>query len=332
MSIHQEIINAIDTAKKIVITAHKSPDGDSIGSSLGLYRFLKKIEKEATICHPDKAPDFFDWMTDLKDIIIYEEDPEAVSKIVSEADLLFCLDYNHFSRVGHDMQSVLEKFSGNIILIDHHLNPAIDSFLTLSDTTVCSTSQLIYDTISYSNKRDMLDAHIATPLYLGIVTDTGSFRFPSVQPRTHQIAAEMLGMGVLHYKVHEHTFDNNSISRMKLNGYATSEKLELIHNNSIAIISLSMEELNRFNYKKGDTEGLVNMALSVKGIKAAVLLTEKEDQIRMSFRGKEDFEVNLIASEQFNGGGHKYAAGGISDSTLDETLSKLKALIPNYFS
>lgn len=332
MNIHQEIIAVIETANKIVITAHKSPDGDSIGSSLGLYRFIKKLGKQVTVCHPDKAPDFFSWLTDLNEIIVHEENPDAVAKTVAEADLLICLDYNNFSRVGSDMQAVLEKFSGKIILIDHHLNPAINSFVTLSDTSVCSTSQLVYETIYHSNRKNLLDAAIATPLYLGIVTDTGSFRFPSVQPRTHRIVAEMLELGVQHSKVHENTFDNNSIDRMKLNGYAMSEKLELVLDNSIAIISLSTNELNRFNYKKGDTEGLVNTALSVKGIKVSILLTEKENQIRMSFRGKDDYEVNHIASEHFGGGGHKYAAGGISELSIEETIHKLKTLIPTYFS
>lgn len=332
MSIYQEIIDAVNNATNIVITSHKSPDGDSIGSSLGWSRFIQKMGKNVTVCHPDKAATSFNWLDDLKDILLFETHPEEVNKAVQNADLLFCLDYNHLSRVGNEMQQVLENFKGKKILIDHHLSPSIDAIISLSDTNVCSTSQLIFDVIDYSNKEHLLDAQIATPLYLGIVTDSGSFRFPSVQPRTHQIASKMLQLGVEHYKVHENTFDNNSIDRMKLNGFAISEKLEIVHNNKIAIVSLSLEELERFNYQKGDTEGLVNTALSINGIKAAVLITEQQEQIRMSFRSKGDYVVNIIAGEQFNGGGHMYAAGGSSNISLKETLDKLKTVIPNYFA
>lgn len=332
MNIHQQIVNAIIAADNIVITAHKSPDGDSIGSSLGLYRFIQKLGKQVSICHPDKAPSFFNWLNDVNDIIVFEEHPDQVSQKIKESDLLICLDYNDFSRVGEEMKGVLETFEGKIILIDHHLYPTPIADILLSETEVCSTCQLVYEVIKNSDKANLLDAHIATPLYLGILTDTGSFRFPSVEPRTHRIIAEMLELGVTHNKIHENTFDNNTLDRLKLRGYATSEKLELVHHNKIAIIVLTSKELNRFNYQKGDTEGLVNVALSIEGVKAAVLLTEQEKQVRMSFRGKDDYEVNKIAADHFSGGGHKYAAGGVSSLSLEETLNKLKEAIPNYFS
>lgn len=332
MTIYQQIADTIAAANNIVITAHKSPDGDSVGSSIGLYRFIQKLQKNVSVCHPDKAPSFLNWLEDLDDILVFEEQPEAVKQKVQDADLLICLDYNDFSRVGDGMQQVMESYTGTIILIDHHLHPAPITELMLSNTDVCSTCQLVYEMIRQSDKVDLLDAHIATPLYLGIVTDTGSFRFPSVEPRTHQIVAEMLELGVVHYKVHENTFDNNTVDKLKLRGYATSEKLEIIHNNRIALISLSQEELNRFNYQKGDTEGLVNVALSIDGVKAAVLLTEQNEQIRMSFRGKDEYEVNIIAAEQFGGGGHKYAAGGVSTRSLAATIEKLKQEIPTYFA
>lgn len=332
MTIYQQIADTIAAANNIVITAHKSPDGDSVGSSIGLYRFIQKLQKNVSICHPDKAPSFLNWLEDLDDILVFEEQPEAVKQKIQDTDLLICLDYNHFSRVGEGMQQVLESYTGTIILIDHHLHPAPITELMLSNTDVCSTCQLVYEMIRQSDKANLLDAHIATPLYLGIVTDTGSFRFPSVEPRTHQIVAEMLELGVVHYKVHENTFDNNTVDKLKLRGYATSEKLEIIHNNRIALIALSQEELNRFNYQKGDTEGLVNVALSIDGVKAAVLLTEQNEQIRMSFRGKDEYEVNIIAAEQFGGGGHKYAAGGVSTRSLAATIEKLKQEIPTYFA
>lgn len=332
MSIYQKIVDAISVADKIVITAHKSPDGDSIGSSVGMFRFIKKMGKEVVICHPDKAPSFFNWIKEVQDIIVFEENPEIVKSKVNEADLLICLDYNHLSRVGEGMQVVLEEYKGKIILIDHHLHPAPITDLMLSETEICSTCQLVYEVITHSDKKNLLDAEIATPLYLGIVTDTGSFRFPSVDARTHQIVSEMIDLGVKHSAIHENTFDNNTVDRLKLRGYATSEKLEMLLDNKVALMSLTRDELNKFNYQKGDTEGLVNVALSIEGVKAAVLLTEQEGIIRMSFRGKGDYEVNIIAAEQFSGGGHKYAAGGSSTLSMKDTINKLKTEIPHYFS
>ncbi len=332
MIIYQKIVDAILHSNNIVITAHKSPDGDSIGSSIGLYRFIKKLGKQVTICHPDRCPSYLSWLEDVQDIQVFEESPETVTNVIFNADLLICLDYNNYSRVGEQMQQVLEQFDKKIILIDHHLSPAPITDLILSNTEVCSTCQLIYEVIINSNQAHLIDSSIATPLYLGIVTDTGSFRFPSVEARTHEIVAQMLALGVVHYKVHQNTFDNNTIDRLKLRGYATSEKLELVFNNKIAIISLSQEELNKFNYQKGDTEGLVNVALSIDGVKAAVMLTEQDNLIRMSFRGKDEYEVNIIANQEFGGGGHKYAAGGSSTSSLEETIVKLKSKIPVYFS
>lgn len=327
----QQIIDKIKQANSIVITSHKSPDGDSIGSSLGLYQFIQNLNKQVTICHPDKAPDFLLWLDDVEDIHTLEEDPETVKMLIDKADLIFSLDYNDLSRVGEEMQTLLEQASASFIMIDHHLHPSDYAVITLSDTAVCSTSQLVFDVIAHSTEKQLMDAKTATPLYLGMMTDTGSFRYPSVQPRTHEILAEMLRMGVQHYKIHENTFDQNSINRLRLRGFATSEKLELLHNGKIAIISLTEEELNRFHHQKGDTEGLVNIALSIEGVKAAAFFAEKDAKIKISFRGKGDYEVNQLANDHFSGGGHKYAAGGISDLSMNDTISKFKALLSNYF-
>lgn len=327
----QQIVDKIKQANSIVITSHKSPDGDSIGSSLGLYQFIQNLNKQVTICHPDKAPDFLLWLDDVEDIHTLEEDPETVKMLIDKADLIFSLDYNDLSRVGEEMQALLAQASATFIMIDHHLHPSEYAAITLSDTDVCSTSQLVYDVIAHSTENQLMDAKTATPLYLGMMTDTGSFRYPSVQPRTHEILAEMLRMGVQHYKIHENTFDQNSINRLRLRGYATSEKLELLHNGKIAIISLTEEELNRFHHQKGDTEGLVNIALSIEGVKAAAFFAEKDAKIKISFRGKGDYEVNQLANDHFSGGGHKYAAGGISDLSMNDTISKFKALLDTYF-
>lgn len=331
MNIYKEIETEIQAAAHIVITAHKSADGDSIGSSLGLLHFIEKLGKKAVVCHPDKAPDFLYWL-DTTAIILMEENQEEVTAQMKKADLIFCLDYNATDRVGPDMQALLEEATGKKIMIDHHLNPEDFSTLTVSETTASSTSQLIVDLIDQSGHLALLDEKIGTPLYLGILTDTGSFRFSSVKPRTHEVLAKLLAAGVEHHLIHEQLNDTNTESRLRLQGYAMSEKLEILYDHNVAIISLSKAELAKYNYKKGDTDSLANMVLSIKGMKAAIVFTERDGIMKISFRSKgAENPVNVLAKEHFDGGGHANAAGGKSDLTVEKTLEKLKALIPQYF-
>lgn len=332
MSDFNTIHSRIEEAKSIVITAHKSADGDSVGSSLGLYQYLKAIGKEVVVCHPDVAPNFLKFLPGAEEILSYDVHPDEVEKKMKDADMLFALDYNGLNRMNHEMSELFAKSEAFKVMIDHHLHPEDFVDITISQSDVCSTSQLIYELLDANDaSKNVLNATICSPLYLGIVTDTGSFRFPSVTSRTHQIVGEMLELGVNHSAIHEAAFDSNTIDRLRLRGYATSEKLELIHNGKVALMSLTHEELERFNYQKGDTEGLVNVALSVSGVNAAIFLSEKDGSIKISFRAKGLYEVNQLASEHFDGGGHKYASGGISTSTMDETITKLKTLIPKYF-
>jgi phosphoesterase RecJ-like protein len=331
MNIYQQIEAEIQAAAHIVITAHKSADGDSIGSSLGLLHFIEKLGKKAVVCHPDKAPDFLYWL-DTTAIILMDENPAEVTAQMKKADLIFCLDYNATNRVGPDMQALLEEATGKKIMIDHHLNPEDFPTLTVSDTTASSTAQLIVDLIEQSGHLALLDEKIGTPLYLGILTDTGSFRFSSVKPRTHEVLAKLLTAGVEHHLVHEKLNDTNTESRLRLQGYAMSEKLEILYDNQVAIISLSKEELAKYNYKKGDTDSLANLALSIKGMKAAIVFSERDGIMKISFRSKgAENPVNVLAADHFSGGGHANAAGGMSDLTVGETLAKLKEVIPQYF-
>ncbi len=331
MNIYQEIEAAIQAAAHIVITAHKSADGDSVGSSLGLLYLIEKLGKKAVVCHPDKAPDFLYWL-DTSAIVLMEENPAAVTAHIKKADLIFCLDYNATSRVGPAMQALLEAATCKTIMIDHHLNPEDFPTLTLSETTASSTAQLIVDLIEQSGHLAVLDEKIGTPLYLGILTDTGSFKFNSVKPRTHEVLAKLLAAGVPHHLIHEQLNDTNTESRLRLQGYAMSEKLEILYDHHVAIISLSKEELAKYHYKKGDTDSLANLLLSIKGMKAAIVFTERDGIMKISFRSKgADNPVNVLAAEHFDGGGHANAAGGMSDLTVGETLDKLKGLIPQYF-
>lgn len=331
MNIYQQIESAILAANHIVITAHKSPDGDSIGSSLGLLHFIEKLGKKATICHPDPAPSFLFWL-DTSTILTMTDQPEAVTEHFQKADVIFCLDYNATNRIGAEMQALLEASTASKIMIDHHLNPEDFTSLTVSDTEASSTSQLILELIEQSGHLALLDEQIGTPLYLGILTDTGSFRFSSVQPRTHELLAKLLKAGVQHHLIHQELSDNNSASRLRLQGYAMSAKLEILEDYHVSVISLSKEELATYNYQKGDTDGLANLVLSIKGMKAAIVFTERDGIMKISFRSKGENPVNVLASEHFNGGGHANASGGMSELSVTETLEKIKGLIPQYFT
>lgn len=331
MNIYKQIVTEILASSDILITAHKSADGDSVGSSLGLLRFIQKLGKEALICHPDQAPDSLEFL-DLSAILTMDHDEEQVTAAFQKADLIFSLDYNATSRVGPKMQALLESSSSKKIMIDHHLHPQDFTDLTVSETTASSTAELVVELITQSGNSDLLDAHIGAPLYLGIMTDTGSFRFNSVTPRTHEILAILLATGVKHHIIHEQLNDNNSVNRLKLQGFAMSEKLEIINDGTAALIPLTKEELAKYQYKKGDTDELANLALSIKGMKVAILLAERDGIIKMSFRSKgKDNPVNTLASDHFEGGGHANASGGMSPHSMEETLERLQVLIPEYF-
>jgi phosphoesterase RecJ-like protein len=331
MNTYNQIEAEIQAASHIVITSHKSADGDSVGSSLGLLHFIEKLGKKAVVCHPDKAPDFLYWL-DTSAIVLMDENPEEVTEHFKKTDLIFCLDYNATKRVGPEMQVLLEESTCKKIMIDHHLNPEDFPNLAVSETNASSTAQLIVDLIEQSGHINLLDEKIGTPLYVGILTDTGSFRFNSVKPHTHEVLAKLLAAGVAHHKIHESLNDTNTESRLRLQGYAMSEKMEVLHDYHVAIISLTKEELAKYNYQKGDTDALANLLLSIKGMKAAIVFKEKDGIMKISFRSKgEDNPVNILAKEHFDGGGHANAAGGMSDLSVEETLEKIKGLIPKYF-
>ncbi len=329
---YERIVELVKSSERIVITSHKGPDGDSIGSSLGLYYFIQQLGKQAAVCHPDEAPIFLKWLNGVDAIIPFESYPNHVRDLLESADLIFCLDYNSPERVGQEMAQVLLAARGKKVMIDHHMFPADFCDIVISETTCCSTSQLIYELIDQSVNVDLINENIGTPLYLGMMTDTGSFRFPSVQPRTHDIIADLLRKGVKHSMVHEKVYDSNTLDRLQLRGFAIAERFQKLNDFPVAIISLSAADLQRFNYKKGDTEGLVNVALSVEGIMIAGFFVEKDGIIKISFRSKGDYFVNEMSMNEFSGGGHKYAAGGMSADNLESTIQKFIDLVPTYFS
>lgn len=279
---------------------------------------------------PNEYPAFLKWMPGNNDVVIYKRDEGAADSILYSADLIFCLDYNALSRTG-SMEEGLRKAKARKILIDHHLEPVLDEFdhyYSLVQTS--STSELVYRFIEGCSWLDQIDEDVATGLYVGIMTDTGSFSFNCNYPATFQITASLMTTGIDAEHIHRMVYDTYSEDRLRLLGYCLSEKLTILPEFSTAYIALSKDELNRFHHQVGDTEGIVNYALSIKNIKLAVFLTERKDRIRLSFRSKGDLSVNRIAREHFNGGGHRNAAGGDSFVTLEETISKLREVLVQY--
>lgn len=316
----------LEGRKRILITTHRSPDGDAIGSSLGLYHFLKSLGHEVWVSVPDPMPAFLNWLPGTQDLIIYKKDKEKFQEVLDQSDILFALDYNHFSRTGNELSEILSVSKPTKIMIDHHQEP--DTFMKYKvwDTEASSTAQLVYDFIVALAGENAITKDIGDCLYTGIMTDTGSFRFATCTSHTMRIVAHLLDCGVDGNEIHQLVYDQNSIDRLHLMGYAL-EKMVLLKDYYTAYITLTSKELRRFNYKAGDTEGLVNDALSVKGVKVAALLTEKEGSIRFSLRSSADFSVNEFARKHFNGGGHFHAAGGIYDGNMEGASSLFEKYI-----
>lgn len=322
-----EAINkAIEQANSIVITTHKSPDGDAIGSSLSLQLYLQKLGKDVSVIVPDAFPKFLGWMKGADEIVYFDGQTSKATTLIEKADLIFSLDYNSLDRVGVLGELIGEQDAVKVV-IDHHQNPKDFADHYFVDTDCCSTCQLIYELIESFNNLSMIDVPMGECIYCGIMTDTGSFRFPSTTAKTHQIISTIVALGVEGSKIHQYVYDTYSEHRLRLLGYALTEKMKVFTESKAAYISLSSKELKSFNYIKGDTEGLVNYPLSIDGIKMAILLTEKEGEVRLSFRSKDDVYVNELAREHFSGGGHVYAAGGKFDGTLEEALKAVEDII-----
>jgi phosphoesterase RecJ-like protein len=324
----ESLKKAILDCRNPIITTHKGPDGDAIGSSIAWYHFLKKLGKHPIVILPDAPANFLvSFLTDVE-YQVFDLDSQINKK---ESDLLFCLDYNSADRVGSKMELFVRSFSRTKVMIDHHPNPEAFCDITISRTEICSTAQLIYHCISEMEMLEYLNVAIGKGIYLGIMTDTGSFRFPSVDNRTHLILAHLIEIGVKHHEIHEAVYDVNTINRLQLRGYAIAEKLELHPDFPLGIISLSKEELDRFHFQKGDTEGLVNVILSIEGISVAAFFKEENDGVKISFRSKGNYYVNEFAAKHFSGGGHKYAAGGQTSSDLNVTMNQFRTLVGEIF-
>ncbi|HRG18663.1 MAG TPA: bifunctional oligoribonuclease/PAP phosphatase NrnA [Flavobacterium lutivivi] len=319
--------NLLASPKKIAIIPHRSPDGDAMGSTLALYHFLKKLNHQPIVISPNDFPGFLAWLPGSESVLVYENEKESVTKILQSAELVFTLDFNALHRTG-EMEQVLQKLKVPFVMIDHHQKPDNYALVTYSDTSIGSTCQMIYEFISSLGKKDLLDKTIATCLYTGIMTDSGSFRFPSTTSTTHRIVADLIDLGVNNSEIHNLVFDDNSFNRLQLLGRAL-QNMKVFPEYKTAYTTLSQNELDEFHYKKGDTEGFVNYGLTIKGINFAAIFIENRDEnsIKISFRSQGTFDVNQFSRENFNGGGHINAAGGKSTLSMEETTKKFENLL-----
>ena len=331
MKIHdiQAIESLLATPKKIAIIPHRNPDGDAMGSTLALYHFLSKNNHQTTVISPNEFPDFLAWLPGSETIQIFEKDRENCTQILEQADIVFTLDFNAFHRVG-EMEKVLELLDTTFIMIDHHQKPDDYATYMYSDTSFGSTCEMVYNFISFLDKKDQIDKTIGTCIYTGILTDSGSFRFPNTTGNTHRIVAELIDLGVENTAIPNLLFDNSSYHRLQLLGKAL-QNLKVLPEHKTSYTTLTQAELNSFNYVKGDTEGIVNYGLSIKGIQFTAIFIENSDEniIKISFRSQGDFDVNEFARSHFNGGGHRNAAGGKSEVSMEETIKKFENLVHN---
>jgi phosphoesterase RecJ-like protein len=333
MVIHsaQDIMQALQAVEnpRIVITTHHKPDADAMGSSLGLKLFLQTFGYRVDVVSPTDYATFLNWMKDCDKVIIYDNEPELSKQLAMEADFIFCLDFNHLSRI-NEFGEVVTKSNAVKVLIDHHQFPQGFENLTFWDDLASSTCELVYRFIHVNNMDERIDKHIAECLYTGIVTDTGSFRFSNTSSETLKIAARLMEKEIDHVEIYNQVFDSFTESRVRFIGYAISQKLEVLPEYNTALITINKEELKKFNVITGDTEGLVNYGLSIEGIKFAALIIDRTKIVKMSFRSKSNFASNNFAMQHFNGGGHFYAAGGSSELSLEETVEKFKQTLKIY--
>ena len=324
-----QLKSLLSETRKVVITTHKGPDGDAMGSSLALYNYLLKKGHSVHVITPNDYPSFLKWMKGEEYVIEYCFHEEKAKKITESAELIFCLDFNTLSRID-TYAPIVERSNALKILIDHHQQPDTFDF-NFSDASASSTAQLIFEFLELLDDTEEIDQDIAECLYAGIMTDTGNFRFNSVCSKTHQVVSFLIERGARNDWVYDKIHDNNSVNRLKLLGYCLSEKMEVLSDLGVSIITLTQKELQRFNFKKGDTEGVVNYALSIEGVNVAAFMVERDGIIKISFRSKGDISVNQLARDHFNGGGHINAAGG-SASTMQEAIIKFKRNISNYIN
>ena len=318
--------------KKVVIVPHKNPDGDAMGSTLGLFHYLKKLGHAATVIAPNDYPEFLKWIPGTTNVKIFETDTTVSEALIAQADLIFTLDFNALHRCGA-MGVPIGNSNAIKVMIDHHQQPDDYATFVYSDVNMCSTCEMVYHFIDKMGDLELIDVAIGEALYTGIMTDTASFRFPLTTSTTHRVIAHLIDVGVEKSNIHNAVYDTDSFGRLQLMGCALNN-LRFLENFNTAYISLTNKELDAHNFQKGDTEGLVNYGLSLKGAQFAVIFIEHKEEgiIKISFRSKGTFDVNTFARTHFNGGGHKNASGGRSNLNLEDTIAKFISILSDYKS
>ena len=320
----------LNTPKKIAITTHQKPDGDAMGSSLGLYHLLIQLGHTVTVISPTNWASFLKWMPAANMVVDFEQSKDIAIKYLQEADVLFCLDFNVLHRT-KNMEPVLNDLTCIKVLIDHHEQPQVEYFTYgISSTAKSSTCEMVFDFIVNSGHDAKINTEIAQSLYTGVMTDTGSFRFPGTTANVHRMVARLKETGFNHTVIHDNIYDNFLENRLRFIGHALLNRMEVLYDCNTAIMVIPKNDLLRFHIKTGDTEGLVNYLLTIEGMKMGAIVIDRDEERKWSFRSKGGFDVNTFAREHFEGGGHFNASGGRSDDTIDQTVWKFKKVIKQY--
>ncbi|MDR2414662.1 MAG: DHH family phosphoesterase [Odoribacteraceae bacterium] len=319
-----------DDSLKIAIIPHISADGDAAGACSALWQVFDRVGKQARVLTCDYFPDYLKWLKRLPDAISFQKHPGECAKWLQEAGMLCMIDHNTFTREG-DLEPFTRHFQGDVLMIDHHPDP-IEVAYRFSDTRVSSTCELLYLLVTRLWGKEIINADIANALYTGITTDTGGFSHNSSNPRTYRVVAELLALGLDKDQVFDRLYQRNTLSRLRLEGHCLLNKMTIEEPYPLAIIPITLQELEEFHFKDGDLEGVVNMPLSIEEILVSVQVTERKERVKFSFRSKGEIPVNIWARHFFNGGGHRNAAGGQLDLPLDVCLKKLRESAAWFFS
>ncbi len=326
----QSFFPLLNTPKNIIITAHQKPDGDAMGSSLGLYHFLIQLGHKVTYISPTNWAEFLEWMPGSKTVVNFEKYKKEATELVNTADVVFCLDFNVLHRVKH-FEPVVRASKAIKVLIDHHELPEVAAFdYGISLTSKSSTCEMVYDFIVDSGHDHLINIDIATCLYTGVMTDTGSFRFPSTTASVHRMVARLKDTGLQHSLIHDNMFDNFLENRLRFMGNAFLYRMEVLYQYNTVVMSIPKRDLVKYDIKTGDTEGLVNWLLTIQGIKLAAIVIDRDEERKWSFRSKGNFDVNIFARLHFEGGGHKNAAGGRSSDSIEATTARFHEVIQQY--
>lgn len=328
----EQLRTLVHNADTIVITCHQNPDGDALGACLGWAETLRFLGKEPQIFVPDQYPDYLQWMPNSEKIIRYDKHKDGCNWTLEHADLIFCLDYNSVTRTG-EMQDAISASKAKRVLIDHHLDPEVDTVVTVSQPEASSTCELIFRLVWQMGLFDALGKHFAVPIYTGMMTDTGGFTYNSCHPEVFFIISQLLTKGINKDKIYRNVYNNFSENRLRLMGYVMYEKLVVDPQRHASYFTLTRSDLRRFHFIKGDAEGLVNMPLQIKGHKLSISLredTERDNLVWVSLRSVDQFPCNEVAARFFNGGGHLNAAGGRINGTIDEAVRVAQQAILAY--